>query len=93
MLIPNPNLEFLLSDNILSWPLRVIFLCNFTLLDDPLELINQQRADPHCMVGNGKWQVTAWSLRHAIRTLFPNQRVISVIRVVGISQTTYRKDL
>lgn len=47
MLVSNPNLEFLLSDNILSWPLRVIFLCDFTLLDDPLELFDQQWTDPH----------------------------------------------
>jgi len=47
MFISDSDFEFLFSDNVFLWPVRIILLCNFTCFNDALELLDHQRSDPH----------------------------------------------
>lgn len=47
MIIADPDFKLLLANNILLWPVDVVFLCDITRLNDALELFDNERADPH----------------------------------------------
>lgn len=48
VLIPNPNLQLLPPDDVLLWPLCIVFLHDFTLLDELPDLIHDELSHPHC---------------------------------------------
>jgi len=47
VIIAQSNFKLLLAHNILLWPIRIVFLDNFAGLDDSLQLLDDQWADPH----------------------------------------------
>ena len=49
MVVANADLELLLADDVLLGPVRVVFFGDLARLDDPLELLHHERADPHCL--------------------------------------------
>jgi hypothetical protein len=57
----------------------------FTGFDDPLELFYDQRANPHCH--HTRYYKCARRWDGTFHTLFANQRVISVVGVVGVAKT------
>ncbi len=65
---------------------QLAVLQNLAFLDNPLDLVNDQRADKHChhprVLVDRRVRVSELS---GSRTLFPNEAVVSVVGVVGIA--------
>ena len=70
---------------VLNWDPLLHDLARF---DDPLDLVNHQRADAHCwgaVSRQGIVKASEVALGLDQRTLFPDEAVIAIVGVVGIS--------
>ncbi len=94
VVVAQTHFEFLATGRVFLGPFGVVFAHDLAILDDTSQLSNHGWRDPHCSNGKQKGfsQVRGRDCAGVSGglTLFADEAVVAVVRVVGIAQTATR---